>query len=104
MLVKAALIWACVPDSVKVPLLLAPALMVAPPARLMVRLPLTTVRRVVARLPSTSLTLTPDIVSARSSVATCAPGTVLTGASLVPVTVMVSVVVLETRLLGSLTV
>ena len=89
MLAKAALIWAWVPDSVKVALLLAPALMVAPPARLTVTRPLATVRRVVARLPSTSLTLTPAMASATSSVAACAPGTVLTGASLITITLIV---------------
>ena len=81
------MICACVPESVRVELPFAPALIVAPPARLTVTAPLVTVRRVVERLPSTSLTLTPPIESAVSSFTACAPGTALTGASFAPLIV-----------------
>ena len=70
---------------------LAPLLMVAPPAKLTVRLPLSTLILLVARLPSTSLTLMPVIDSAVSSFTLWALGTVLTGASLVTPTLMVAV-------------
>ena len=82
------MICACVPESVRVEEPLAPALIVAPPARLTVTAPLVTVRRVVDRLPSTSLTLTPPIESAVSSFTLCAPGTVLTGPSFTELTVI----------------
>ena len=48
--------------------------------------------------PSTSLTETPVIFSAVSSAVVCAPGTVLTGASLTGLTVMVTVAVLVSPL------
>jgi hypothetical protein len=57
------LICACVPDSVSVELPFAPALMVAPPARLTLSVPLVTVSWVLDRLPSTSLTERPPIES-----------------------------------------
>ena len=82
------MIWACVPESVRVELPLAPALIVAPPARLTFNVPLVTVSCVVARLPSTSLTLTPLIESAVSSLTVCAPGTVFTGPSFTELTVI----------------
>ena len=66
----------------------APALIVAPPARLTVTAPLPTVNCVVERLPSTSLTLTPEIESAVSSLTLCAPGTVFTGPSFTEATVI----------------
>ena len=84
---NAALICACVPASVSAPLPLAPAPMVAPPARLTVSVPLPTDSATVPTLPSRSLTLMPPIASAVSSFTVCAPGTVLTGASLALVTV-----------------
>ncbi len=82
------MIWAWVPESVRVELPFAPALMLAPPARLTFRAPLVTLSCVVARLPSTSLTEIPAIESAVSSLTVCAPGTVFTGPSLIEVTVM----------------
>ena len=82
---------------------LAPLVIVAPPARLTVRLPLSTLSLLVARLPSTSLTLMPVMASAVSSFTVWAPGTVLTGASLTAVTVIVVVAVLLLTLLPSLT-
>ena len=82
------MICACVPDSVRVEEPFAPALMVAPPARLTFSEPLVTVSCVVARLPSTSLTLTPAMESAVSSLTVCAPGTVLTGPSFTELTVI----------------
>ena len=75
------MICACVPLRVSVLLLLAPALMMAPPVRFTVKLPFATLKLVVARLPSTSLTLRPVIARLVSSVALCVPGKVLTGAS-----------------------
>ena len=66
----------------------APALIVAPPARLTVTVPFVTVSCVVDRLPSTSLTLTPPIESAVSSFTVCAPGTVFTGPSFTELTVI----------------
>ena len=50
--------------------------------------PFVTVSCVVERLPSTSLTLTPEIESAVSSLTVCTPGTVLTGPSLTELTVI----------------
>ena len=82
------MIWACVPDSVSVELPLAPALIVAPPARLTFSAPLVTVSCVVERLPSTSLTEMPAIESEVSSLTVCAPGTVFTGPSLTELTVI----------------
>ncbi len=79
---NAALICAWVPDSVSVPLPLAPAEMVAPPARLTLTVPLATESCVVERLPSTSFTLTPVMLSGASSFTVCAPGTVLSGLTL----------------------
>ena len=87
-------------DKVSVVELFAPALIVAPPARLTVTVPLPTVSCVVARLPSTSLTLTPPSASAVSSVTVCAPGTTFTGASLTLVTVIATVSVSATALLS----
>ena len=87
-LARAALIWACVPDSVSVEEPFAPALMVAPPARLTVTVPFVTVSCVVARLPSTSFTEMPAIESAVSSLTVCAPGTVFTGPSFTELTVI----------------
>ena len=85
------MICACVPLNVSVPVPFAPALIVAPPARLTFSVPLPTVSCVVARLPSTSVTLTPAIDSAVSSATVCAPGTVFTGASFTAVTVSATV-------------
>ena len=82
------MIWACVPESVRLEEPFAPALIVAPPARLTVTAPFVTVRRVVERLPSTSLTLTPLIESAVSSFTVCAPGTVFIGPSFTELTVI----------------
>jgi hypothetical protein len=82
------LICAWVPDSVRVEVPFAPALIVAPPARLTVTAPLVTVRRVVDRLPSTSFTDTPPIASAVSSFTLWAAGTVFTGPSLTALTVI----------------
>ena len=89
---SAALICVCVPLSVSVALPLAPALIAAPPASVTLSVPWLTVSCVLARLPSTSLTLIglPLALlkaSAVSSLTVCAPGTVLTGASLVTVIV-----------------
>ena len=78
----------------------APALIVAPPARLTVTVPLPTVSAVVAKLPSTSVTESPLIDSAVSSLTVCAPGTVFTGASLTLVTLIVTVSVSATALLS----
>ena len=85
---SAALICACVPLSVSVLLPLAPALMLAPPARLRFKVPLFTLKRVVARLPSTSFTLRPLMARLVFSLTVCAPDTVWTGASLTLLTVM----------------
>ena len=82
------MIWACVPESVRVEDPLAPALIVAPPARLTFSAPLVTLSCVVERLPSTSLTLTPAIESAVSSFTVCAPGTLFTGPSFTALTVI----------------
>ncbi len=82
------MICACVPDSVRVEEPLAPALMLAPPARLTFNVPLATVSCVVARLPSTSLTEIPPIESNVSSFTVCAPGTVFTGPSFTEETVI----------------
>ena len=83
---RAALIWVWVPLRVRVEEPLAPALMVAPvEPRVTLRVPWVTVRRVVARLPSTSLTLmraAPVKASEVSSLTVLALGTVLTGALL----------------------
>ena len=76
------------PESVRVEEPLAPALIVAPPARLTFSAPLVTVSCVVERLPSTSLTDTPPIESAVSSFTVCAPGTVFTGPSFTELTVI----------------
>ena len=62
--------------------------MVAAPCSVTVTVPLSTESCVVARLPSTSVTLMPPIASAVSSLTTCAPGTVLTGASFTALTVI----------------
>src|SRR5437660_4118651 len=56
-------------------------LIVAPPARFTVTVPFVTASCTVLRLPSTSVTLMPPTASAVSSLTTCAPGTVFTGAS-----------------------
>ena len=69
---------------------LVPELIVAPPVRLTVTVPLLTDNCVVARFPSTSFTLTPVIDSATSSLTVCAPGTVFTSASFTAVTVTTS--------------
>ena len=82
------MIWACVPDRVRVDEPFAPELMVAPPARLTFSVPFVTESCVVERLPSTSLTLTPLIESTVSSFTVWAPGTVLTGPSLTELTVI----------------
>ncbi len=82
------MICACVPESVSVELPFAPALTVAPPARLTFNVPLVTVSCVVERLPSTSLTDIPPIESNVSSFTVCAPGTAFTGPSLTELTVM----------------
>jgi hypothetical protein len=82
------LICACVPDSVRVEEPLAPAPIVAPPARLTVTVPLVTVSCVVDKLPSTSLTLMPPIGKAVSSLTVCAPGMLFTGPSFTEVTAM----------------
>ena len=82
------MICACVPESVSVEEPFAPALMVAPPARLTFSAPFVTLSCVVARLPSTSLTEMPAIESAVSSFTACAPGTVFTGPSFTELTVM----------------
>ena len=82
------MICAWVPEIVRVDEPFAPALMVAPPARLTFSAPLVTVSCVVARLPSTSLTEMPAIESAVSSFTVCAPGTVLTGPSFTELTVI----------------
>ncbi len=82
------MICACVPESVSVELPLAPALTVAPPARLTFNVPLATVICVVATLPSTSLTEIPPIESNVSSFTVCAPGTVFTGPSFTEDTVI----------------
>ena len=76
------------PDSVRVEEPFAPALIVAPPARLTFSAPLVTVSCVVDRLPSTSLTEIPPIESAVSSLTVCAPGTVFTGPSFTELTVI----------------
>ncbi|MEY4006704.1 MAG: hypothetical protein RLZZ221_2800, partial [Verrucomicrobiota bacterium] len=92
---SAALICAAVPASVSVALLLAPALIVAPVVpRVTAKVPFVTVRRVVARFPSTSATLiaaAPLNASAVSSATVCDPGTVFTGASFTDVTVIATV-------------
>jgi hypothetical protein len=88
MVASAALIWACVPESVSVEEPFAPALMVAPPARLTFSTPFVTVSCVVDRLPSTSFTDTPPIARALSSLTLCAPGTAFTGPSFTELTVM----------------
>ena len=82
------MICAWVPDSVSVALPFAPALIVAPPARLTFSAPFVTESCVVARLPSTSLTETPLIESDVSSFTVCAPGTVFTGPSFTELTVI----------------
>ncbi len=82
------MICVSLPDKVSVALPLAPALMVAPPARLTFSVPLATASCVVDRLPSTSLTEMPAIGSEASSFTVCAPGTVFTGPSFTEVTVM----------------
>ena len=87
-LASAALICAWVPESVRVEVPLAPALIVAPPARLTFSAPLVTLSCVVARLPSTSLTEIPAIESDVSSFTLCAPGTVFTGPSFTELTVI----------------
>ena len=76
------------PERVRVGLPLPPALMAAPFKLPMVTLPLPTVRRVVARLPSTSFTLKPVMLIGASSLTVCAAGMVLTGASFTVFTVM----------------
>ena len=90
-LASAALICASVPDRVSVEEPLAPALMLAPPARLTLSVPFETLSCVVARLPSTSITLivlAPVKTSTASSLTVRAPGTVLTGASFTELTVI----------------
>jgi hypothetical protein len=90
-LASAALICACVPASVRVAEPFAPAPMVAPPARLTFSTPFATLSCVVARLPSTSLTLTalpPVKASAVSSLTLTAAGVEFTGPSLTAFTVM----------------
>ena len=82
-----ALIWLALPLRVRVDEPFTPAPMVAPPVRVTVRAPWLTLSRVVTRLLSTSATLMPVMASAVSSLTVCAPGTVLTGASLTLVTV-----------------
>ena len=82
------MICACVPESVRVELPLAPALMLAPPTKLTFSEPLATVSCVETRLPSTSLTEMPAMESAVSSLTVCAPGTVLRGPSFTDVTVI----------------
>src|SRR5215208_3391002 len=62
--------------------------MLAPPARLTFSAPVVTPSCVVARLPSTSLALTPAIDSDVSSFTVWAPGTVFTGPSLTELTVI----------------
>ena len=82
---------ASLPDTVRVAVPSAPALMVAAPASVTVSVPFTTVNWVLARFPSTSVTLmvfAPVNASAVSSFTVCAPGTVFTGASFTAVTVM----------------
>ena len=76
------------PDSVRVEEPFAPALIVAPPARLTFSVPFVTLSCVVARLPSTSLTDIPLIESALSSFTVCAPGTVFIGPSFTELTVI----------------
>jgi len=82
------LICAWVPDSVRVEEPFAPALMVAPPARLTFNAPLVTLSCVVERLPSASLTAIPAIEREVSSLTVCAPGTVFTGPSFTGLTVI----------------
>ena len=63
--------------------------MVAPPPVATDSVPLVTVSVVVSAAPvSTSATDTPEIAVGVSSTTLCAPGTVFTGASLIPVTLM----------------
>ena len=83
--------WGWVPESVRVLVPLAPALMVAPPARLTVTVPFVTPSCTVLRLPSTSETPIPGIASAVSSFTVCGPGTVFTGALSTAVTVIATV-------------
>ena len=54
-------------------------------------MPFVTRQLVVSRLPSTSLTETPAIDSAVSSLTVCAPGTVFTGPSFTELTVIATV-------------
>ena len=70
---------------------MTPALIEAPLRFPMVTVPLSTDSCVVARLPSTSLTLMPPMARLTSSVAVCVPGTVLTGRSLTATMLKVSV-------------
>ena len=82
-----------VPLSVKVLVPLAPALMVAAPLKVTVTVPCVTVSWVVARLPSTSVTLIrlgPVIANAVSSSTLTAAGAVFTGASLILLTVILT--------------
>ncbi len=94
---RAALICASVPESVSVPLPFAPAEIVAPPARLTVRVPWAALTAVVARLPSLSLTLMPAMAVLEFHSTDTDPGTELTGASLTATTSMVATAVLESR-------
>ena len=57
--------------------------MLAPPARLTFRPPLATVSVTLSGPPSTSLTEIPAMASGVSSAPACAPGTVVTGTSLI---------------------
>ena len=71
------------PLKVRLPLVLLPALMLAPPARFTVTLPLPTDSCTLARLLSPSATDKPLMARARSSLVLWAPGTLLMGALLV---------------------
>ena len=86
----AALICAAVPEIVTVPLPLL--VIVAPPPVTTLRMPEPAgIESVVAsETLSTSATLTPEMTLLVSSLVTCAPGSVLTGASLIAVTVMLT--------------
>jgi hypothetical protein len=65
---------------VSVPESLVPALMLAPLATVTFSVPFCTLSWVLARLPSGSVTLRPEMANCVSSLADCVPGTELTGA------------------------
>ena len=85
------MICVCVPESVRVPVPLAPELIVAPPPRVTVIVPLATLSLVVDRLLSPSLTLTPAIAKEVFLTTVWADGITLMGASTTELTVIATV-------------